>query len=74
MSSIEFFVLLALGIVIVALQCLQLMRRPSQGGASADADEFTAVLEKTTERTERELRNRAAQQAAVASAAASSRR
>ncbi len=56
MSSIEFFVLLALGIVIVALQCLQLMRRPSQGGASADADEFTAVLEKTTERTERELR------------------
>ena len=44
MSSIEFFVLLALGIVIVALQCLQLMRRPVQG--AADGDDVVAVLEK----------------------------
>ena len=54
MSSIEFFVLLALGIVIVALQCLQLMRRPVQG--AADGDDVVAVLEKAAERTERELR------------------
>jgi DNA recombination protein RmuC len=54
MSTIEFFVLLALGIVIIALQCLQLMRRPAQG--AADAGELTGALEKTSERTERELR------------------
>jgi DNA recombination protein RmuC len=54
MSTIEFFVLLALGIVIVALQCLQLLRRPAQG--AADAGELAAVLERTSERTERELR------------------
>jgi DNA recombination protein RmuC len=54
MSTIEFIALLALGIVIIALQCLQLMRRPAQGGG--DAGDLTAVLEKTSERTERELR------------------
>jgi DNA recombination protein RmuC len=54
MSTIEFIALLALGIVIIALQCLQLMRRPVQGGG--DAGDLSAVLEKTSERTERELR------------------
>src|SRR6476620_982868 len=55
MSTTEFFLLLGLGIVIIALQCLQLIRRPAQD--AADAGEFGAVLEKTSERTERELRN-----------------
>ena len=54
MSTIEFIALLALGIVIIALQCLQLMRRPAQGGG--DAGDLASVLEKTSERTERELR------------------
>ena len=54
MSTIEFLALLALGIVIIALQCLQLMRRPAH--AADDGGQLASTLEKTSERTERELR------------------
>ena len=57
MATTEFFILLALGAVIVVLQLVQLMRRSGQGGASADIDELFVALEKTSERTERELRS-----------------
>ena len=54
MSTIEFFMLLGVSIVIIALQCLQLVRRPAQGADGAG--QLNAALEKTSERTERELR------------------
>jgi DNA recombination protein RmuC len=55
MSNTEFFVLLGLGLMMIALQAALLMRRGGQAGAGTDA--LFDALEKTSERTERELRS-----------------
>jgi len=57
MSNTEFFVLLGLGLVMVALQAALLMRRGGHAGAGADTAALFDALEKTSERTERELRS-----------------
>jgi DNA recombination protein RmuC len=59
MPSTQFFILLALAIIVIGLQLVQLLDRRKAGGHLADADfnELFDALEKTSERTERELRS-----------------
>jgi len=59
MSSTQFFILLGLAVVIIGLQLAQLLRPNGAGRGLADADfnELFDALEKTSERTERELRS-----------------
>jgi DNA recombination protein RmuC len=59
MPSTQFFTLLGLAIVLIGLQLAQLLGRHKAGAGLADADfnELFDALEKTSERTERELRS-----------------